>query len=49
MQRNQAGYATLVAEVAGVVTGIEAEPGQGVAAGAPAACPPIGGAIAVSS
>ena len=34
-QRNQAGYATLVADVAGVVTGVEAEPGQVVAAGAP--------------
>ena len=34
-QRNQAGYATLVADVAGVVTGIDAEPGQVVAAGAP--------------
>lgn len=33
-QRNQAGYATLVADVAGVVTGVEAEPGQVVAAGA---------------
>jgi RND family efflux transporter MFP subunit len=34
-QRNQAGYATLVADVAGVVTGIEAEPGQVVSAGSP--------------
>ena len=34
-QRNQTGYATLVADVAGVVTGVEAEPGQVVAAGAP--------------
>lgn len=34
-QRNQAGYATLVADVAGVVTAIEAEPGQVVAAGTP--------------
>ncbi|MDB5943370.1 MAG: putative periplasmic linker protein [Ramlibacter sp.] len=34
-QRNQAGYATLVADVAGVVTGIDAEPGQVVAAGSP--------------
>ena len=34
-QRNQAGYATLVADVAGVITGIEAEPGQVVAAGSP--------------
>lgn len=34
-QRNQAGYATLLADVAGVVTGIEAETGQVVAAGAP--------------
>ncbi len=34
-QRNQAGYATLVAEVAGVVTAVEAEPGQVVSAGAP--------------
>ncbi|MFT3720626.1 efflux RND transporter periplasmic adaptor subunit [Pseudorhodoferax sp.] len=34
-QGNQAGYARLVADVAGVVTGIEAEPGQVVAAGAP--------------
>jgi multidrug efflux system membrane fusion protein len=34
-QGNQAGYTTLVADVAGVVTGIEAEPGQVVAAGTP--------------
>ena len=34
-QRNQAGYATLVADVAGVVTGVEAEPGQVVSAGSP--------------
>jgi RND family efflux transporter MFP subunit len=34
-QGNQAGYATLVADVAGVVTAVEAEPGQVVAAGAP--------------
>ena len=34
-QRNQAGYATLVADVAGVVTAVEAEPGQVVSAGAP--------------
>jgi RND family efflux transporter MFP subunit len=34
-QRNQAGYATLVADVAGVVTGVDAEPGQVVAAGSP--------------
>ena len=34
-QGNQAGYARLVADVAGVVTGIEAEPGQVVSAGAP--------------
>jgi membrane fusion protein, multidrug efflux system len=34
-QGNQAGYANLVADVSGVVTGIEAEPGQVVAAGAP--------------
>ena len=35
VQGNQAGYATLVSDAAGVVTGIEAEPGQVVAAGAP--------------
>jgi RND family efflux transporter MFP subunit len=34
-QGNQASYATLVADAAGVVTGIEAEPGQVVAAGTP--------------
>lgn len=34
-QRNQAGYATLVADVPGIVTAIEAEPGQVVAAGTP--------------
>lgn len=34
-QGNQAGYATLVADVSGVVTAIEAEPGQVVTAGAP--------------
>jgi len=34
-QGNQTGYATLVADVAGVVTAINAEPGQVVAAGAP--------------
>ncbi|TFZ08691.1 efflux RND transporter periplasmic adaptor subunit [Ramlibacter humi] len=34
-QSNQARYASLVADVAGVVTAIEAEPGQVVAAGAP--------------
>ena len=34
-QGNQAGYATLVADVAGVVTAVEAEPGQVVAAGTP--------------
>jgi multidrug efflux system membrane fusion protein len=34
-QGNQAGYTTLVADVAGVVTGIDAEPGQVVAAGTP--------------
>lgn len=34
-QGNQTAYTTLVADVAGVVTGIEAEPGQVVAAGAP--------------
>lgn len=35
VQGNQAAYATLVADAAGVVTGIEAEPGQVVAAGTP--------------
>jgi len=34
-QRNQTGYATLVSDVAGVITGVEAEPGQVVASGAP--------------
>ncbi|MGY8903622.1 MAG: efflux RND transporter periplasmic adaptor subunit [Burkholderiales bacterium] len=34
-QGNQTGYANLVADVAGVVTAIEAEPGQVLAAGAP--------------
>lgn len=34
-QSNQARYASLVADVSGVVTAIEAEPGQVVAAGAP--------------
>jgi multidrug efflux system membrane fusion protein len=34
-QGNQARYTTLVADVSGVVTGIDAEPGQVVAAGAP--------------
>lgn len=33
MQRNQGGYTNLVADAAGVVTGIEAEPGQVVSAG----------------
>ncbi|MEP6966351.1 MAG: efflux RND transporter periplasmic adaptor subunit [Polaromonas sp.] len=35
VQGNQAGYAVLSADVSGVVTAIEAEPGQVVAAGAP--------------
>lgn len=35
VQRNQAGYATLLADGAGVVTGIDAEPGQVLAAGTP--------------
>lgn len=35
VQGNQAGYASLVADVAGVVTGIDAEPGQVLAAGTP--------------
>lgn len=35
VQGNQAGYASLVADMAGVVTAIEAEPGQVVAAGTP--------------
>jgi RND family efflux transporter MFP subunit len=34
-QGNQAGYTTLVADVSGVVTAVEAEPGQVVAAGTP--------------
>ena len=34
-QGNQAAYTTLVADVAGVVTAVEAEPGQVVAAGTP--------------
>src|SRR5690606_8319381 len=34
-QGNQASYTTLVADVAGVVTAIEAEPGQVVQAGTP--------------
>src|SRR5690606_5121450 len=34
-QGNQAGYTRLVADAAGVVTGVDAEPGQVVAAGAP--------------
>lgn len=35
VQKNQAGYATLVADVAGVVTAVQAEPGMVVAAGTP--------------
>jgi membrane fusion protein, multidrug efflux system len=35
VQGNQASYASLVADVAGVITAIEAEPGQVVTAGAP--------------
>lgn len=35
VQGNQAGYATLVADAAGVVTAVEAEPGQVLAAGTP--------------
>ena len=35
VQGNQAGYAVLTADVSGVVTGVDAEPGQVVAAGAP--------------
>ncbi len=35
VQGNQAQYASLVSDVAGIVTAIEAEPGQVVAAGAP--------------
>ncbi len=34
-QSNQTGYANLVADVAGIVTAVEAEPGQVVAAGTP--------------
>lgn len=34
-QGNQAGYANLVADVSGVITAVEAEPGQVVAAGTP--------------
>lgn len=34
-QGNQAGYATLVADVAGIITAVEAEPGQVVSAGSP--------------
>ena len=34
-QGNQAAYTTLVADVSGVITGIDAEPGQVVAAGTP--------------
>jgi RND family efflux transporter MFP subunit len=35
MQGNQAGYATLVADAPGVITGVDVEPGMVVAAGAP--------------
>ena len=35
MQRNQAAYAALVADAAGVITGVDAEPGMVVAAGTP--------------
>lgn len=35
VQGNQAGYATLVADANGVITGVDAEPGMVVAAGAP--------------
>lgn len=35
VQRNQAGYAVLVADVSGVVTGVDAEPGMVVAPGTP--------------
>lgn len=35
VQGNQAGYASLVADASGVITGVEAEPGMVVAAGAP--------------
>ena len=34
-QGNQAGYTSLIADVAGIVTAVEAEPGQVVAAGTP--------------
>ncbi len=34
-QGNQAGYATLVADVSGIITAVEAEPGQVVSAGTP--------------
>ncbi len=34
-QRNQAGYAALIADAPGVITGIDAEPGMVVAAGSP--------------
>ena len=34
-QGNQAGYATLVADIAGIITAVEAEPGQVVTAGSP--------------
>jgi membrane fusion protein, multidrug efflux system len=35
LQRNQAGYAALTATAAGVITGVDAEPGTVLAAGAP--------------
>jgi membrane fusion protein, multidrug efflux system len=35
VQGNQAGYASLVADASGVITGVDAEPGMVVAAGAP--------------
>ena len=35
VQANQSGYSTLLADVTGVITGVEAEPGMVVAAGAP--------------
>ena len=35
VQGNQAGYATLVADASGVITGVDAEPGMVVAAGSP--------------
>ncbi len=35
VQRNQAGYATLAATAAGVITGVEAEPGTVLATGSP--------------